>query len=129
MMKKRSWYRPWYIWLGILAFLVLFHVSLHTIDKYETKLKIGYPSQRALARKVWVFFGFFAFVVMMVPSVIIALFVQRALGIPESFLIENWHFIYIYPVSVYANYRHARWREENLSHLMKPKKRKSSDEV
>ena len=133
MMKKRPWYRPWYIWLGFLAIPILFHVSLYTIDKKETKLKIGYPSQQALARKVRGSFFFFMFVVFWIPTATAALLTtlltEWLLETTTNFFMQIWYIIYIHPASVYFNYRHARWREENLSHLMKPKKRKTSDEV
>ena len=120
-MKKRQWYKPWYIWLGPFAFLILIYLSLHTIDKYETKLKIGYPNQRALARKVWGSFIFFGVVVMGVPTAIITSLVGWIFGTTENFLLDNWFIVYLYPASVYANHRHVLWRDENISHLMKAK--------
>jgi len=120
-MTRRPWYKPWYIWLGPLAFLTLFHSSLHVIDKYETKLKIGYPSQRALARKVWRDIFFFGVVVMVVPTVAIMLVVDLLFGTTEHFILEYLPGAYVYCVSVYATYRHVLWREENISHLMKSK--------
>jgi len=103
-----------------LALLILSYQSLHTIGKYETKLKIGYPSQRALVRRVWRGIFFFG-VVVMVPTVAVVLLVQWLFGTTENFLLDNWHIVYVYPVGVYATYRHVLWREKNISDLMKSK--------
>jgi len=117
-MTRRQWYKPWYIWLGPLAFLALFHLSLHTIGKYETKLKIGYPAQRDLARKVWGMLFFFMLVVIAAPVVVVGLLAEWLLGAPENFSLGSWPWVYIYPVMVYANYRHVLWREKNISPLL-----------
>lgn len=123
-MEKRQWYKPWYIWFGLFAFLILTYHSLHIIDKYETKLKIGYPSQRDLARKVRGNIFFFSTVLMVVPTMAIVLLVYLLFGDTEHFLLESLYIVYIYPIGVYATYRHVLWRDEYISHLMKPKKNK-----
>lgn len=114
-MKKKQWYKPWYIWLGIWAFLILSHLSLHTIDKYETKLKIGYPSQRALSRKVWKDTFFFCVVVIAIPTATVGVLFSNT----GNFFLEHLHMVYFYFAGVYATHRHALWREKNISHLLK----------
>jgi len=108
--------------------VVLNYLSHHTVDKYETKLKIGYPAQRALSRKVWKDFFFVGLVVMGLPTMAVGLLVEWLLGTREIFLLENWHIVYLYPASVYANYRHVLWREKNLSHLSESKRSEGNNE-
>jgi len=120
-MKKKQWYKPWYIWLGPLVVLILFHLSLHAIDKYETKLKIGYPSQRALRRKAWRDFFFFCVVVMGLPTMAVGLLVEWLFGTTENFFLEHLYLVYAYPASVYVNYRYALWYEKNVLPLLEGK--------
>jgi len=119
-MKKRQWYKSWYIWLGLFAFPVLTYHSRHVIDKYETKLKIGYPSQRALVRKLWKNF-FFGIAIMTIPSMAFALLLELLFSNAENFILEHLPMTCTYGISVYVTYRHVLWREENISHLMKSK--------
>ena len=120
-MKKSPWHKPWYIWTGPFALVVLLHHSLHIIDKHETKLKIGYPSQRALRQKVWGSYFFFIFVVLAIPAVAMALLVELLWRNVENLSLGSWPWVYFYPAFLYFNYRHVLWREEHISHLMKAK--------
>ena len=127
-MKKRAWCKPWYIWSGPLAFSILFHVSLHTIDKKETRLKIGYPRQRDLRRKVWKFFFLFGVFVFTIPGAAIMLLIEWLSGDTENFILNSLLMLYGYAITVYGAYRHTRWRDENLADLLNPQKSEALDE-
>jgi len=122
--------KPWYIWLSLPAFMLLFFDSGLRSRHYEWKNKISVLD----GKSVWFIFVGHALLMWLVflgiPLTVLGRltpWIERQTFPLEIILGIAWWFA-LYFTGVYATYRHVQWRNKHMSHILKPKQDKDSSE-
>ena len=112
--------KPWYIWFSVVAFMLLSGDTARRI-KFSPK-NVGLWNRASIhIMKLW---GFYVMFIPICLAIILGLVLEAILsnGVVEGSIVEAV-VIYIvllaiYCMGIYATYRHSKWRNENIAHLL-----------
>ena len=114
--------KPWYIWLSIPAFILLWGDSSRRIMFGKPYYNINDGHKINLGARFWgnTFILWVGHLMILLP--IFAMLMSRInRAAPSLSLITEWTtFILAYLLGVYITYKHAIWREKNIPHYLRP---------
>jgi len=118
--------KPWYIWLSLLAFLILWGDTGRRIKAREFNQDFDlWMSACGNFFKLSLFYTIVPFILF---SVLVRILGEAFNDPIVSNITISLFLIALYFLGVFITYRHSVWREENIYHLL-DKKTKIQDEV
>ena len=111
--------KPWYIWLSLPAFMILWGDTVRRLMTSKNKDIIG----KGLVFNMWLkaLGNMFAIVIccLMLPMLLFAVLLNATASNGIVYVVVSYSaLICLYFLGVYATYRHAFWRENNISQIL-----------